>query len=204
MGLQEIKARILDEATAKAGARLETARQEAEKIRSEGKRAAGETERRLLRRARHEAEARKERLVTNARLAARKAILAEKQAALDGVFRTASESFAASKAALRAALKGALLDAIETGEEALSLAPAGRGGWGDSLVEELNAELSSRGRKGAIRLADSGFEIASGAVLHRPGVEVNLSLEVIARQVRERVEDKAARLLFDAALEESS
>ncbi|MEE8110433.1 MAG: V-type ATP synthase subunit E [bacterium] len=196
MGLDEIKTRVLDEARQKADARLEAARREAEAVRSQGERAAEETERRLLQKARLDAEAKRERIVTDARMTAQKAVLSKKQEALEEVFRTAMESFADSGADLREALNGAILDAVETGEETLLLPPADREEWGGSLVDELNRELADRGRKGAVRLSEEDPGIASGAVLRRAGVEVNLSLEVMARQARERLEDSVAELLF--------
>lgn len=198
MGLEGIKERLLEGARKRGEARLESARREAEAILARGRQSAEEMERRLVRKARQEADARRERLITDARLAARKAVLAEKQAVLDEVFRAAMESFAATTADLRAALKKALLEAVETGEEAVTLAPSDREAWGEALIEELNRELASRGRPGNLRLADSGPEIASGAVLHRPGVEVNLSLEVLGRQARERLEEAVAKILFGA------
>ncbi|MFQ5691820.1 MAG: V-type ATP synthase subunit E [Nitrospinota bacterium] len=197
MGLEEIKKRLLDDARKEAEARLDAARKEAEEIRARGRRSAEETERKLLRKARHEAEARKGRLATDARLAAQKAILSEKRAAIDGVFQEAMERLAASKSDLRAGLRDALLEAIETGEETITLSPSDRDEWGEALVDELNRELEARGRKAGLRLADTGPEISAGAILHRPGVEVNLSLEVLGRQVRERLEEAVAEILFE-------
>ena len=198
MGLVEIKEKVLGEAKEKAEAGLRAARQEAEEIRTRGEQAAKDLEKGLLRKARQDADARKERHVTEAHLAARKAILAEKQKAIEDVFRTALESFAASKDDVRSGLKKALLQEIETGEETLSLPPSDRDSWGADWVHDLNRELEGLGRKGAIRLADSGAEIASGVVLHRPGVEVNLSLEEMMREVRERMEEPVAKFLFGA------
>ena len=43
-----------------------------------------------------------------------------------------------------------------------------------------------------------GPDIVAGAVLQRGSVEMNLSLEVMARQVREGLEESVAKLLFDA------
>lgn len=196
MGLEEIKEKVLGEAKEKAEAGLRTARQEAEEMRARGEQAAKDLENGLLRKARQEAEARKERHVTEAHLAARKAILAEKQRAIEDVFRTALGSFAALKDDVRAGLRKALFQEIETGEETVSLPPSERDSWGADLVNDLNRELEAQGRKGAIRLADTGPEIASGVVLHRPGVEVNLSLEQWMREVRERMEEPVAKLLF--------
>ena len=198
MGLDEIKLRVLDGAKAKAEARIAEAGREAEAVRSRGARDAEETEHRLLRKARLDADARKNRLVTDARLAARKAVLAEKQKALDDVFQAAMDTFAASEKDFRVALRRALLSVVETGEESLLLSPADREAWGGPFVEELNRALETAGRKGSIRLSDAGPDIVAGAVLQRGGVEVNLSLEVMARQVREGLEESVAKCLFDA------
>ncbi len=198
MGLNEIKSRVLEGARAKAEARLAEAGREAEAIRSRGARDTEETERRLLREARLDADARKERLLTDARLTARKAVLAEKQKALDDVFQSAMDAFAASEDDFRIALRRALLTVVETGEESLLLSPADREAWGGPFLEDLNRALETEGRKGAIRLADAGPDIAAGAVLQRGSVEVNLSLEIMARRVREGLEESVAKLLFDA------
>ena len=198
MGLDEIKSRILDGAKEKAEARLEAARREAEAVRSQGARDAEETERRLRRKARLAADAHKDRLVTDARLAARKAVLAEKQKALDDIFQSAVEAFAASGEDFRSVLRCALLNAVETGEESVLLSPRDREAWGAAFAEDLNRDLEARGRKGSIRLADAGPDIAAGAVLQRGGVEVNLSLEIMKRRIREDLEEPAAKLLFGA------
>ena len=150
----------------------------------------------MLRRARQDAEARKERRITDARLASRKTVLAEKQAVLDDVFGSALEAFAASGDEFRSALRQALLNAVETGEEALALPRADRDAWGTTFIEKLNRELSAQGRKGSIRLAEEDPDLTSGAVLCGHGVEVNLSSDLMIRQVREQLEERVAHLLF--------
>ncbi len=196
MGLEEIRSNVLDEARTEAEARVAAARGEADSIRSRGAVEAEDLERRLLRRARQDAEARKERMATDARLVSRKAVLAEKQAVLDDAFGSALDAFAASGDEFRSALRQALLNAVETGEEALALPRTDRDAWGTTFVEKLNRELSAQGRKGSIRLAEEDPDLTSGAVLRGRGVEVNLSLDLMIRQVRERLEERVARLLF--------
>lgn len=196
MGLEEIKAKVIDEARTKAEARVATARREADSIRARGAVDAEDLERRLLRRARQDAEARKERRITDARLASRKTVLAEKQAVLDDVFGSALDAFAASGDEFRSALRQALLNAVETGEEALALPRADRDAWGTTFIEKLNRELSAQGRKGSIRLAEEDPDLTSGAVLRGHGVEVNLSSDLMIRQVREQLEERVAHLLF--------
>ena len=196
MGLEEIKAKVIDEARTKAEARVATARREADSIRARGAVDAEDLERRLLRRARQDAEARKERRITDARLASRKTVLAEKQAVSDDVFGSALDAFAASGDEFRSALRQALLNAVETGEEALALPRADRDAWGTTFIEKLNRELSAQGRKGTIRLAEKVPDLTSGAVLLGHGVEVNLSSDLMIRQVREQLEERVAHLLF--------
>lgn len=196
MGLEEIKAKVIDEARTKAETRVATARREADSIRARGAVDAEDLERRLLRRARQDAEARKERRITDARLASRKTVLAEKQAVLDDVFGSALDAFAASGDEFRSALRQALLNAVETGEEALALPRADRDAWGTTFIEKLNRELSAQGRKGSIRLAEEDPDLTSGAVLRGHGVEVNLSSDLMIRQVREQLEERVAHLLF--------
>ena len=64
------------------------------------------------------------------------------------------------------------------------------------MIRDVNRDLEAQGRKGSIRLADAGPEIESGIVIHRPGVEVNLSLGEMMRQVRERMEEPVGKFLF--------
>ncbi len=196
MSLEEIKSKVIGEAETKAEARVAAARDEADSIKVQSVLDAEDLEERLLRRARQEAEGRKERMVTDARLASRKSVLVEKQAILDDVFNTAMDAFLESGEEFREALLQALLNSVETGEETLVLPELDRDAWGTKLVDELNRELSARGRKGTIQLADADQGFAAGVILRGRGVELNLSADLMMRQIREQLEERVSHQLF--------
>lgn len=196
MSLEEIKSKVIGEAETKAEARVATARGEANSIGAQGTLDAENLEERLLRRAKDEAGGRKKRMATDARLASRKAALVEKQTILDDVFNTAMNAFLASGEEFRSALRQALLNSVETGEETLVLPELDRDTWGAKLVDELNRELSSQGRKGTIQLAEADPSFSAGVILRGRGVELNLSIDLMMRQIREQLEERVSHQLF--------
>ncbi len=137
------------------------------------------------------------RLLTAAKLEARKKLLAVKQSLMN-------ETFAAALAELRALpvhqqrplLKNMLLNAVETGEETIVCAREDSEVFQRDFLAEVNAALTARGGRGQLTLSDEYRPTGGGFYLLGASVEINVTFPTLLKSVREQLEPEVAALLF--------
>ncbi len=147
--------------------------------------------------ARSEAEQRKERLIATARLDLRKERLAEKQDAIDAAFREAVENLLNMEdVKYREILRDMILPNVQTGHEELILSERDKTGLGETLLEEVNSQLTESGKEGKLTLSQDTYNILGGFVLRRGMIELNSSFETLLKSSRNDLESEVSTILF--------
>lgn len=180
------------------------AEETARAIEAEGKRAAEE----VLRTAREEVEARKaalrlraeqraseerNRIVTLARLAARRELLNAKQALIARVFDEAQRGVEElGRDEYRELMAKFLSETVETGDEEVLI------GEGEERIDQafLDGVSKKLGKGKGLRLSKERRPLRGGFVLRHGRVETNCALETVFRDARERLETEVAAILF--------
>ncbi len=197
MSLDNIKNKILADAGARAEEKKKRAEEEARAIVEAAESEAERLAAKLRAEAEAEARVRREQVVTRARLEERKKLLAAKQEAMEAVFRGALKT--ASELPLeryRELFKGLLLASVASGDEVVFISEHDFSRIDGSLLEEVNRELARRGKGAALTLSPEPRPIAGGCILKGEAYEVNATLELLARRVREELEPEVVRVLF--------
>lgn len=150
-----------------------------------------------LENARNEAEQRKERILSTARLDFRKALLAEKQNAIDAAFQEAVEALVNMEdAEYRKVMKNMILPNVQTGEEEIILSERDKARLGEDFVEEINRQLTESGKKGNLTISQDTYNMIGGFVLRRGKIELNSSFESLFKSSRGELETEVSKILF--------
>lgn len=173
---------ILAEAKREADAVLARAREKAEAERT-----------RLRARAKQRSDEERNRIVTLAKLSARRDLLSEKQGLIDRVFDETRKSIIAMPAdEYGRFIKGFLRRTVETGDEEV-IVGEGERRIDQKLLDEVSREL---GKPGGLKLSSERRTIDGGFILRRGKTETNCALDTILRDARERLETDVAGILF--------
>lgn len=193
--LNNITSKMLENAEAKKEQILATAQKEKqatlEKFEANGK----NEEATILKKAKQDAEDKKERMISHATLEVRNNILQEKQEKIQDVFSSALEKLKQMDEAtfsqfLKTAVEGSsfqgdiqLIFGSETPLKSVS-----------DTVAEINKELTSTGKK--IILNKEMKNNMSGFILEQNGIELNYSFEALVSSMKEELEFEVATILF--------
>ena len=195
MALDDILRKIESDAKQDASALVDEGRREADAVLAAA-RARAEAERaRLESIAAQRADEERNRIVTLAKLSARRDLLAEKQRLIERVFDETHKRLAAMPAdAYRQFIKSALLSSVETGDEEVVI------GEDESRIDQAFLDDVSRAIGGGAKLVLSSERrrIDGGFILKRGKTETNSTLATIIRAAREEYESEVAAILFGA------
>jgi len=193
MALEDILKKIEADAEEACRGIIAEARREAEAALEAARRKAAAEAERIRARATQRADEERNRILTLARLAARRELLSEKRALIDRVFEETRESIMTMPADEYGHFIRALLrQAVEAGDEEVIV------GEGERRIDQrlLDGFSQERGTPGGLRLSTERRPIDGGFVLRRGKTETNCSLETVLRGARERLETEVAGILF--------
>lgn len=197
-GLEAIKEQILNDAKAESEKTLETARTRAEEKKVSRLAAEKKVLAATLKHNEEEANRRKERMLTTAKLEARKNELFTKQEMIEQAFDNVSETFRAMDRQKYARLMAQImLHHVETGEETVVVSSNDVDVLNEQFIGQINQELKEAGKPGNLRLSGDQGAFSGGFVLVGTNAETNCSIESLIRQVRKRLESDVAGILFD-------
>lgn len=191
MSLEKIKSKIIEDAKKEAARILEDAESKRDKILKDAKAKVEE----IIGKAKHEYEELKAREIGNKRVLAElevgKQLLAAKRKILDEVFdKLRFKLEGLEKEEYREFFVRLFEKAVETGKEEVILGEREKLLNGD-FIQELNK------RKGwNLRLSKQRGGFKRGVILSQGDVEVNLSIDAIVRDVKEKWEDRVVKKLF--------
>lgn len=195
MAVQDILKKIKADAEANAGEIVAEGKAAGEKVLTDARKDIAAHKEKLLARARQHADEERNRILTLARLAARRELLTEKQALIDRVFDETRKSILGMDAGEYRKLMRAFLEAnVDTGNEQVII-DAGEKRIDQAFLDEVSKSL---GRGSGLKLSSERRPIQGGFILHEGNVETNCTLDTILGDVRERVETDVAVILFGA------
>jgi len=193
MSIENILKRIEEETEASGREILRAAEAEAAGIRERYEKAADKLRGELSGRAVKKAEEEKRRLIVNEQLELKKALLAKKREILEDVYAEARErAVDLSDSEYIELMKALVLAKAVTGTEEI-VVPAERRELFDG---EFLAKLNRENAGGGFSYAKERGDFEWGVVLKERKRVVDLSLDVLFEQLRERVEPKIASVLF--------
>ena len=198
MGIEQIVAKIIDEAREKAAAIR--ADLEAKVATSEKRWQEEESHRRSeASEALQAATAReRDRLITAEKLEERKRRLALRRELVDEAFQMARAAFLdLPKDKYKPLLAAMVASAAITGDEEVVLSKDDHSAMGKDVVDEANKLLKKRGLEGKLTLTDESGTQEKGAILRRSRVECRRTLDELLLEVREKIEGKVASVLFE-------
>ncbi|MGM9619418.1 MAG: V-type ATP synthase subunit E [Oscillospiraceae bacterium] len=191
-GIEKITQRIERDARAEIDSLLQEAGKKADGVRAEAERQA--EERLRLGRAQNAEAARfyRDRLVSAAEMEARQMQLAAKQEMLEETFARALEKrLALPEAEMVELLASFAAKNAEDGREELILSAAARAAIGEKVTARANAL-----RPGAAFTLSQETREIDGVILRRGNIEINGSLEIGMRELRQRLAPAVADILF--------
>ena len=183
--------RILEDARRDAAKMIEDANARVETLREKNEDLIEEKRGQAVAAARLECEEMRDRMLRMAELERRKSALRMKREVIDLAFRDALERLRAMPADdARAFMEKLIVRACEGGEE-LVADRADKDVFDQAFVDRVNKLLAS-----PIRLSKDTCDLGGGALLRRPGMEVNLSYEAVLHERRPALEAVVAAMLF--------
>ena len=197
MSLEKILERIERDARNEADRIKSRASAAADEIIKKAQAEAKELKAQLLEDARSEAEQRKQRIVSTAHLDLRKALLAERQEAIDAAFREAVEALLNMETEeYRGIIKNMILPNVQTGDEEIILSDRDKAGLGEDLLEEINRQLIESGKRGNLTISQDTYNMLGGFVLRRGKIELNSSFESLLKSSRADLESEVSKILL--------
>ena len=196
-GIEKIKAKILEDANAKAGEIQKQAEKEAGDIIARASKEAEDKKTGLLKKAESEGAELYRRRLSVARLEGRKEILRARQDMLDKAFKAAMERIVQlPDAEYQKIIEDMAVDAAPErgGEILLSEKDAGR--MDGRFISNINRRLADGGKKAVLTLSGENIRTAGGFVLRSGDMEVNSTFEILFGMLRPELENEAAAILF--------
>ena len=193
MAVDDILKRIEADARTEAERIVAERQKEGEAVLDEARRKRDALKEKLGARARQRADEARNRIVTLAKLAARRELLNEKQRLIDRAFDGAREKvLAMSREEYRRLIRGLLERAVEDGENEV-IVDTGEDRIDQAFLDDVARNL---GESTKLRLSSARRPIGGGFVLRRGRTETNQALDTILRDARERLETEVAAILF--------
>jgi len=144
-----------------------------------------------------EAELKEKKIITEAKLNAKKDILGEKQAIIDEIFLEVTKRInKLEDKEYLSLLEKLILENVEQGEETVYIGKQERASVNDEFIAKINKKLNSQGKKGELKLAKKRLPIMGGVILGTGEVNKNASLEIILEKIKDEIEIKLNQFLF--------
>lgn len=196
-GLEAIKKQIIEDARAESDKQLDQARQRAAERRAVRLAAQAKTLAELRARNSEEAAMRKERMLTAARLDARKKLLSVKQEMIGKAFVSAEDKIRRLPAEeYRTFMADVVARYSETGNEEVTVSGRDLEVLDQEFIRLANQRLQAAGKTGALKLSERSGDFDGGLVMIGRNSEINCTLKALVRQVRQSLESEVAQILF--------
>ncbi len=198
MSLKNIIEKIKLDGRQKAEAIIQKAREEAQKIQSAGEKKTQKKSEQIIEEATRSAQQKDKRMILAAELAGRKEILAEKQKTIAGCFQAAIEQIVKMpdqkylniiKNMLLASASSDFLEVIFSSKD--------RKRVHQGFIDEVNSDLTKKGRNNLLRLSREIRDIRGGFILKGDRVEMDNSFPSILKYQQSDLETDVAKILFE-------
>ncbi len=197
MGIQDILKKIERDAKERASKIKTGAKAQAEKILEEANISSESIKDEILKKAKTQAIAERNRSLTMANLEARKGILETKQSLMDETFRRALNNLIElPDKDYQAIILKLLLENVESGEEEIIISPKDKGRIDLKFLKEVNARLVKEGKGGKIKISSENRDFRGGFILRGGRKEMNLTYLSLIKDKRDELEGEVAKILF--------
>ena len=197
MTIKEIKEKIISDAQIKANEIIVQAESKAKKIKSKGIKEAENIKNDILGKNRQEGLLKKNKILTEANLNAKKAILSEKQGIIEKVLSKALEDILnLEDREYCKFIKKIILNNIENGNEIIYISEMDKKRITKVFIDDTNRELKNKGKKGELILDTSYIQIQGGVIIGSGNIRKNISLELLLQKAREEYEMEINNQLF--------
>lgn len=193
MAVDDILKKIMSDAEMAAQEILADGKRDGEEILEKARADAAALKSRLKSKADQRADEERNRIVTLARLSARRDLLSEKQLLIGKVFEeTRQRILAMGRDDYRRFIKHFLLDAIESGREEVVI------GERETRIDQafLDEVAAEAGKGAGLRLSSKRGSMDGGFILREGRTATNCTLDTILRNARENLETDVATILF--------
>ena len=198
MAIKEIKEKILSDAQKEANEIIFQAESRAKEMISKGKKEADALKNNILAKHKQEGLLKKNKIITEANLDAKKTLLSERQTIIEGVFKKALENILnMDNQKYCKYIKKIILNNIENGDETITIGKSDKERITDAFIENINKELKSKEKKGELKLDDSYVQIQGGVIIGSGDIKKNISLELLLLKAREKYEMAINSQLFE-------
>jgi len=198
MTIKEIKERIISDAQIKSNEIIFKAESNAKKIINKGKKEAENAKVDILSKNRQEGLLKKNKILTEANLNAKKAILSEKQVIIEKVFNKALENILnLEDLEYCKFIKKIILNNVEDGNETIYTSEADKKRISKVFIDDINRELKNKGKKGELTLNASYIQVKGGVIIGSGSIRKNISLELLLQKAREEYETEINNQLFE-------
>ena len=195
--VSNLTSKILKDAEERKDSILAAAEDEKANILEKKNNSAKSLEATMLDKAKSEALARKERVISGALLQARNERLKAKQGMIKEVFEKSIEELCnLSKDEFIAFVKNSILSLDVIGDEKLILNEEGKRIVNEDLIKEINMELALKGKKGEVTINSETRNFNGGFILERQGIEINNTFKALVNSLKDELEFQVARELF--------
>ena len=196
--VNNLTSKILKDAEERKAKILADAENEKASIITKKTNEANSLEAQMLEKAKREAQTSKERVISGAELKARNEKLKAKQVIIKEVFEKSVEELCnLDKDKYIAFVKETILSSGVAGDEKLILNEEGKKFVTEAIIDEINKELVSKGKKGEISLIPETGSFKGGFILEKDGIEINNTFEALVDSLKEELEFEVARELFN-------
>ena len=195
-GVEKIISSIIKEADIEAKDTLSEANKKAEKLKQEINKAAEHKVKEISDDAYKNGAENKKRMLAVYGLELRKELLMVKRNALDEVYEKALFKLSQlSKDEYLTLTKKLLLKAISTGTESVMVSREEK--YIDAaFLDTVNAELKEKGKAGDLKMSSEKANIKNGFILHKGGLTIDCSFDMVMKELRDDTESQVAQILF--------
>ena len=195
--LNNITSKIIKDAEEKRDEILNAAQVESDSIIAKETKKAKNLEVELVEKAKIEAKARENRVISNARLKVRNNELKAKQDMISKVFEKAVERLNSLSTLEYKEYILRALDSLDLeGTEILIINKKDEGVINNKFLLDLNNKLIGLGKKGKISILTNG-NFDRGFILDRNGIQINNTFESLVKSLRSELELEVTKVLFN-------
>lgn len=194
--IKNLTKKIIENANAVAEDIIEKAREKENNMISKKVAIADKEKNTILAKAKSEALTKKHQIISNANLQVRDMRLSAKRQVLDKIFSDCVENLnKMNETDMKSFIKNSILSSDIDGDEKIIIDEDSFKNM-DNFIDELNENLSKKGKVGKLTLDIKKDEIGKGYILSKNGVQINNTFKFLIESLRNDIEYEVAKILF--------
>lgn len=198
MSLKDIKEKILLDASQVKNRIWEDAKIKIEGIKKQESKENETIEYSILEKYKQEAELKEKKIITEARLNAKKDLLSEKQTIINNIFsETLKRIIEFDDKKYLSLIENLILENVEIGDETVYLGNQERDSINQEFITKINGKLKKQSKRGELTISKNRLPIVGGVIIGTGQIKKNASLEVVLEKTKDEMETRLNHFLFD-------